>query len=62
MQKEYIFVAQTTFNIDKFAEMESYLKAFANVKVINTICTATYERQREVEKLSGEVDLSLIHI
>ena len=60
MQKEYIFVAQTTFNIDKFAEMESYLKAFANVKVINTICTATYERQREVEKLSGEVDAMVI--
>lgn len=58
--REYVLVAQTTFNISEFERMAEYAKAFPNVEVINTICTATHDRQKQVEELSKKVDFMII--
>ena len=40
--------------------MAEYAKAFPNVEVINTVCTATHDRQKQVEELSKKVDFMII--
>ena len=59
-RKQYVLVVQTTFNIEEFERMSEYAKAFPNVEVVNTICTATHDRQRQVEELSEKVDAMII--
>lgn len=60
-------IAQTTFSVKKFDEIIEDLedkihKKFTHVelKVDNTICSATEERQEEVEKLSKEAEIMII--
>ncbi len=57
---EIVFLAQTTFNARKFEEMAEYLRRFRNVRVVNTICSSTYDRQREVAELAENVDAFVI--
>ncbi len=59
--KEYVIVAQTTFNSIKFKELvEIFTKKYYNVYVYSTICNATEERQKEASKLASEVDTMIV--
>jgi 4-hydroxy-3-methylbut-2-enyl diphosphate reductase len=60
-------VAQTTFNYNKFQELVEILnkKSYDNYdskcsNILNTICNATEERQREAREIAGEVDTMLV--
>ena len=55
------FVAQTTEKIEKFNEMEEYLKEkIEDLIVYNTICSATRQRQQASFELSEKVDLMIV--
>lgn len=61
--KKALLITQTTFNLRKFEEISEKLKERLegiDLKVINTICSATELRQKETENLSQNVDLMLI--
>ncbi|MBI4667234.1 MAG: 4-hydroxy-3-methylbut-2-enyl diphosphate reductase [Nitrospinae bacterium] len=54
-------VAQTTCDITKYkAIVEAIQARFPNADITNTICDATDERQNEVLRLAGEVDLLIV--
>ena len=54
-------VSQTTFNSKKFNNLVEFLqKKYYNIRVCNTICNATAERQEETKKLSSEVDVMVV--
>jgi len=58
---KYYVLAQTTLNKNMFLEIMNYFKEeFKNSVVGDTICGATYERQKAIEKLAKEVDLVLV--
>ena len=59
--KEVCVVSQTTFNYNKFKELVEILrkKRYDN-NVLNTICNATEERQKEAKAIAGEVDTMLV--
>ena len=55
------FVAQTTFNYNKFQDLvEKIYKTRYDIVVLNTICNATQERQVEAMKIASEVDVMLV--
>ena len=65
--KPISIVAQTTFNYNKFQELveilrkKSYDNNVLNISnILNTICNATEERQREAKNIAGEVDTMLV--
>lgn len=59
-QKLFI-VSQTTFNSNKFKELvDIFTEKRYDIIVVNTICTATEERQRAAEQLASNVDCMLI--
>ena len=65
--KEICVVSQTTFNYNKFKELVEILckKRYDNSvlnmgDILNTICNATEERQKEAQNIAGEVDTMLI--
>ncbi|MDO4305248.1 MAG: 4-hydroxy-3-methylbut-2-enyl diphosphate reductase [Eubacteriales bacterium] len=65
--KEVCVVSQTTFNYNKFKELVEILvkKRYDNnvldiFNVLNTICNATEERQKEAKTIAGEVDTMLV--
>ncbi|RMH02453.1 MAG: 4-hydroxy-3-methylbut-2-enyl diphosphate reductase [Aquificota bacterium] len=62
MGKEKVgIVAQTTQNEQFFKEVVGEIALWAKeVKVINTICNATSERQEDIYELAPQVDLMLI--
>ena len=60
-------VSQTTFNYKKFQDLVEILckKRYDNnvlniLNILNTICNATEERQREAKNIAGEVDTMLV--
>lgn len=54
-------VAQTTFHIEKFKVIVDILrKRGYYVNVINTICSATFERQAEARELAGASDAMIV--
>ena len=54
-------VSQTTFNYNKFKYLvEIISKKNYNVSVLNTICSATKERQTEAESIAKEVDAMIV--
>lgn len=60
-------VSQTTFNYNKFKELVEILckKRYDNNvlnidNILNTICNATEERQKEAKAIAGEVDTMLV--
>ncbi|MDC7287201.1 4-hydroxy-3-methylbut-2-enyl diphosphate reductase [Blautia schinkii] len=66
-QKPLSVVSQTTFNYNKFKDLVEILgkKSYDNnvlnmLNVLNTICNATEERQREAKDIAGEVDTMLV--
>lgn len=65
--KEICVVSQTTFNYNKFKDLVEILgkKRYDNnvlniFNVLNTICNATEERQKEAKSIAGEVDTMLV--
>ena len=54
-------VAQTTYNYNKFQDVvEIFEKKGYNVNIVNTICSATEERQRSARALASEADVMII--
>ena len=65
--KNVCIVSQTTFNYNKFKDLVEILrkKRYDNtvlniLNILNTICNATEERQREAKNIAGEVDTMLV--
>ncbi len=60
-EKEVCVVSQTTFNVNKFKDIvEILLKKGYNVNVVNTICNATQERQREAAEIASQSDVMIV--
>ncbi len=60
-KKKYGLVVQTTKDFEEFKKLEKKIKEkIKNIKIFNTICQATRQRQSEVRKLAGKHDLLLI--
>ncbi len=54
-------VSQTTFNYNKFKYLvEIISKKSYDISVLNTICSATKERQTEAESIANEVDVMIV--
>ena len=65
--RKLCIVSQTTFNYNKFKELVEILckKRYDNTvlnidNILNTICNATEERQKEAQSIAGEVDTMLV--
>ena len=65
--KNVCIVSQTTFNYNKFKDLVEILRkkrydntALNILNILNTICNATEERQREAKSIAGEVDTMLV--
>lgn len=60
-ENKLIMVAQTTFDLCKWAELQKNVKKhYTNVKIFDTICSATAIRQEEAERLSKECNLMIV--
>lgn len=54
-------MSQTTQSLEGFLEIVEYIRSVVvEAKVVNTICKATIERQREVSALAKEVDAMVV--
>lgn len=59
--KKACFVAQTTFNHNKFNKcVAKFEKTMYDILVFNSICNATQERQEETALISGWADCMLV--
>ena len=59
--KSFCLVAQTTFNYKKFKDLvEIISKKGYDILVLNTICSATEERQTEAKQIASEVDAMIV--
>ena len=59
--KKLCIVSQTTFNYNKFQELvEIFEKKGYDISVVNTICSATEERQTEAKEIAAKVDAMII--
>lgn len=57
----YCVVAQTTINVDLFEDIVNELKKrIDNVKIYNTICLSTRERQDSAKQIADEVDCMIV--
>jgi (E)-4-hydroxy-3-methyl-but-2-enyl pyrophosphate reductase len=60
MERPFV-VAQTTQNEEKFNDIVDALKKrYSNLRVFDTICEATHERQQEVRTFKGQVDAVVV--
>ncbi|MDR0974913.1 MAG: 4-hydroxy-3-methylbut-2-enyl diphosphate reductase [Ruminococcus sp.] len=63
-QKKLAFISQTTYNIIDWEETTSKINAhssdFTDLKVFNTICDATKNRQNGAKKLSEICDITVV--
>ncbi|MDR2192091.1 MAG: 4-hydroxy-3-methylbut-2-enyl diphosphate reductase [Endomicrobium sp.] len=60
-QSSYInIVSQTTQTPKNFSDIVKSLKKRYKVKVYNTICKATFDRQNAAQKLAAKVDLMIV--
>ncbi len=54
-------VAQTTCDITKYKDIiNAIVQKYPDAIISDTICQATWERQKETQKLAGEVDLMIV--
>lgn len=54
-------VSQTTFEVKKWEECVNFTKRhYTNVKIFDTICSATWARQSETEEMAKECDLMVV--
>ena len=57
----YTLVSQTTYNFNKFKKaVEIFSQNGYNIDIMNTICSATEERQKEAEKIASHVDAMIV--
>lgn len=57
----YILLAQTTFSVAEWQKyMEKIKKECTNLKIFDTICNATENRQSEARELAAQSDLMLV--
>lgn len=60
-KKEFVLVAQTTYNKNFWEKCSKIAKKlYTNIKIFDTICSATNERQSEAENLARFHDLMLV--
>lgn len=60
-KQKVCIVSQTTFNYNKFKELvEIIQKKGYNINVLNTICNATEERQKEAKEIAARVDAMIV--
>jgi len=60
-KKKYGLVVQTTKDFEKFKKLEKKIKEkIKDIKIFNTICQATRQRQKEVRKLAKKRNLILV--
>jgi len=61
MDDNITIVSQTTFNHKKFEEIVEIFKSKGyNINIVNTICNATNERQKEAEEIAAKVDAMIV--
>lgn len=62
MTKKLCIVSQTTFNYNKFQEVVEIFRknSYHRYDILNTICNATEERQREAAEIAGRVDVMIV--
>ena len=54
-------VVQTTFDSETFAAMQRVIeREYPRIRVFNSICSTTFERQREAEELSKKCDAMIV--
>lgn len=59
--KDPLMVAQTTFQVTKWLECVDFVKkGYTNAEIFDTICSATWTRQKEAEDLSQKCDLMVV--
>ncbi len=58
--EKYSLVSQTTFNTSAFDEMVKALPENVDIKIFNTICSATEKRQKEAIEISKKVDYMIV--
>ncbi|MEA2088867.1 MAG: 4-hydroxy-3-methylbut-2-enyl diphosphate reductase [Patescibacteria group bacterium] len=59
--KNAVIVSQTTQELKKFLQIVKFLrKKIKNLKIFNTICDATKNRQEEAKKISAENDAIIV--
>jgi len=57
----FSLVSQTTFNAKTFEKCSFYLKKVCtNAKIFDTICSATFERQKEADEISRKSDAMIV--
>lgn len=60
-KRKITIVAQTTYNEKKFQEIvDIFTKKEYDTTVVNTICSATHERQLEAYEIAGKVDSMIV--
>lgn len=61
IEEKLCLVSQTTFNYSKFQYLvEIFLKKGYDISVVNTICSATEERQKEAKEIAAQVDMMIV--
>ena len=61
LDKTYSLVAQTTYNHEKLNEIIDKLNVLQyDIRCFNTVCNATYERQREAASIAARVDAMIV--
>lgn len=61
LEGKALVVSQTTFEKELFEEITSVIKGkYPDAEIINTICSATAERQAETHSLSKECDMFVV--
>ena len=61
VNEKVCIVSQTTFNYNKFEDLvEIISKKGYDILVLNTICSATEERQTEAGQIASEVDAMIV--
>ncbi|MBQ7463425.1 MAG: 4-hydroxy-3-methylbut-2-enyl diphosphate reductase [Lachnospiraceae bacterium] len=60
-EKPVCVVSQTTFNVNKFKDIiEIFKKKEYSVNVVNTICSATQQRQEEAKNIASKADCMIV--
>ena len=60
-EEKICIVSQTTFNYNKFKDLvEIFVKKGYDISVVNTICTATEERQTEAQEIAAKADAMIV--
>ncbi len=60
--KKLCIVSQTTYNFNKFQDLVEIFKknGYDKIDVLNTICSATEERQKEAAEIAGKTDAMIV--